>query len=362
MTDYGCGEQCAAVELGRMVALEDSVGLMLAHDITEIVPGASKGPAFKKGYVVTKEDLPHLRRLGKRHLYVLEVAAHLYHEDQAAELMFQSLCGPGVEQVGPPAEGKINFKARHDGIFYLDKERLIEFNMVPDVTCSAIHRYTPVKKGDILAGTRAIPLLVDKNYVHQACEVAEKNGGLLQVRPYRPLKAGIVVTGNEVYEGIIEDKFADIVSQKLKELGAETVGSALCPDDRRVVAQTITDLVGQGAEIIITTAGMSVDPDDVTRMGIADAGGRNLIYGTPVLPGAMFLVGDLVSHGRKLPILGVPACALFYKTTILDLILPRVLTGEHFDRAKIAELSHGGFCRNCAGGCRYPLCGFGRGS
>lgn len=357
-----CGDQFASPALGRLVKLDDSVGLVLAHDVTEIIPGRSKGAAFKKGHVVAPEDLERLARMGKQHLYVLSIAPGQMHENEAAELMSRALAGPGVEPAGPPSQGRIDLQAAHDGVFEVDLERLLAFNQVPDVTCSTIHRYTPVKKGKLLGGTRAVPLVVGRAQVEQACAIAARESGLFRVRPYRSLQAGVVVTGNEVASGLIEDRFADIVTNKLANLGSTVMGVKICPDDRAAVAAAITSLINQGAQIIITTAGMSVDPDDVTRLAIADAGGRDLVYGTPLLPGNMFLTGLLDGLQGEVPVLGVPACALFHAATALDVILPRVLAGERFDRAKIAALAHGGFCQNCAEGCRFPACGFGRGA
>jgi hypothetical protein len=358
----GCGDQCASPAVGRLVKLDDAVGLVLAHDVTEVIPGQSKGAAFKKGHVVGPEDLARLARMGKQHLYVLSIAPGQMHENEAAELMSRALAGPGVEPAGPPSQGRIDLRAAHDGLFDLDLARLTAFNLVPDVTCSTIHRLSPVKKGKLLAGTRAVPLVVGRAQVEQACAIAAEQGGLLRVLPYRPHQAGVVVTGNEVASGLIEDRFADIVTAKLQALGSSVMGVKICPDDRAAVAAAITSLLEQGADIILTTAGMSVDPDDVTRLAIADAGGRDLLYGTPLLPGNMFLVGALDGPAGEVPVLGVPACALFHAATALDIILPRVLTGERFTREKLAALAHGGFCQNCEGGCRFPVCGFGRGA
>ena len=359
--DFDCGDQCAAGPVGRLVSLEEAVGLVLAHDMTEIVPGVSKGPAFSKGHVVSREDLERLARMGKRHLYVLEIGPGQVHENQAAEQLARALCGPGVEPAGPPSEGKITLQASRGGLFELDPQRLTRFNLGGQVMCATIHRHTVVAKGQALGGTRAIPLVVDQKAVEEAVEIAAGQGGLLRVLPLRPLKAGVVVTGNEVATGLIEDRFAPIVEKKLAALGAEVMGVEMAPDDRAAVTGAIKRLARQGAQLIITTAGMSVDPDDVTRLAIADAGGRDLLYGAPVLPGAMFLVGVLDGPQGELPILGVPACALFHPTTILDLVLPRVLAGERFTRETIAAMAHGGYCQNCADGCRFPSCGFGRG-
>jgi len=359
--EFDCGDQCAAGPAGRVVALENAVGLVLAHDITEIVPGRKKGPAFKKGHVVTAADLAHLERLGKRHLYVLEMGPDQMHEDQASRLIAQALCGPGVEPAGPPSEGKTTLLASHDGVLNLDAARLTELNLVPEVMCATIHRHSPVKKGQPVAGARPIPLLILRQNVDQALEVAGREGGLISVAPFRRLAVGVVVTGNEVASGLIDDAFAPIVEKKLAAYGSTVLGVRYAPDDRAAVAAAIEELLRAGAEMIVTTAGMSVDPDDVSRHAIADAGGADLVYGSPVLPGAMFLVGELAGPVGRVPVLGVPACALFHPTTILDLVLPRVLAGERLDRAAIAELGHGGYCQGCAQ-CHYPVCGFGRGS
>jgi len=360
--DQGCGDQCAGGPAGRMVELKDAVGLVLAHDITEIVPGRSKGPAYRKGHVVGPEDLDHLARLGKNHLYVLEMAENQMHENQAAELMAEALCGPGVVPAGPPSEGKINLMAACDGLLAIDVDRLVEFNLVPEVMCATIHRHSPVKAGHLVGGTRAIPLLPERQNIQRAVQVAERDGGLLRVLTMPARRVGLVVTGNEVASGLIQDRFAPIVTEKVRDLGSSILDTRVCPDDRFTVATAIKDLLAAGAELIITTAGMSVDPDDVTRMAIADAGGQDLLYGTPVLPGAMFLVGKLAGPHGLVPVLGVPACALFHQATVLDVVLPRVLAGQEFTRRDIAELAHGGFCQNCPTGCRFPVCGFGRGS
>ncbi len=359
---FDCGDQCASNSVGNLVKLQDAVGLVLAHDMTQVIPGKSKAPVFKKGHVVTPEDLPKLASMGKQHLYVLFIRDDELHENQAAEMMSQALCGPGVIPFGPPSEGKITLMAAHDGLFSLDLERLLAFNMVPEVTCATIHRHSPVKQGQLLAGTRAIPLIIKRAYVEEACALAAREGGLLRVLPFQSLRVGIVVTGNEVASGLIEDRFAGIVEKKLTAHGCSVLGVKICPDDRSAVAAAIRALLEAGAQMIITTAGMSVDPDDVTRQAIAEAGGRDLLYGAPILPGNMFLVGNLDGPHGQVPILGVPACALFHATTVLDVMLPRVLAGESFDRAKLAALAHGGFCQNCAEGCRFPVCGFGRGA
>jgi hypothetical protein len=344
----------------RCVPLEQAVGLVLAHDITEIVPGAKKGPAFRKGHVVGESDLAHLARLGKRRLYALELDdAHL-HEDDAVARLVVALCGDGVAPAGPPREGKVDIVATRDGLLELDVDRLVAFNELPDVMCATRHRHTPVRRGEQLAGTRIIPLVAARARIEEACAIA--GNGLIEVRPWQRRQAGLVITGNELAAGLIKDRFQPIVTEKLAALGSAVLGTRIVPDERGVVSAAIRDLITRGADLIIATAGMSVDPDDVTRLAIGDAGGRDLVYGSPVLPGAMLLVGLLDGPGGEVPVIGVPACALYYRTTVFDLVLPRVLAGEQLTRSAIARLAHGGYCTNCTDGCRFPACPFGRGA
>jgi molybdenum cofactor synthesis domain-containing protein len=346
----------------QTVPLSEAVGLVLAHDITEIVPGEKKGPAFCKGHVVREQDIEHLSRIGKQHLYVLNIGPDQMHENDAAELLAGALGGPGVRLAGPPKEGKIELLADCDGLFFVDVDRLMEFNLVPDVMCATIHRYSPVKKGQCLAGTRAIPLVISRAHVDKACTIAAETGNLLVVKPYRRLKVAMLVTGSEVANGLIEDKFGPIVSEKISTYGSTMIGVNIVTDDRSAIADNIKEFLNQGAEMIIVTGGMSVDPDDITRHAIKDAGGRDLVYGAPVLPGAMLLTGVLDGPNGAVPILGVPACAMYYRTTVLDLVLARILAGEQLSRRDIAALAHGGFCQSCEDGCHFPVCGFGRGA
>lgn len=342
------------------VPLDRAVGLVLAHDVTEIVPGVKKGPAFRKGHIVGESDLPHLARLGKRQLYVLELDDAHMHEDDAVALLVEALCGDGVVPAGAPREGKVELVAARDGLLEVDVDRLVAFNEIPDVMCATRHRHTPVRRGDRLAGTRIIPLVAARARIEEACAIA--GNGLLEVRPWRRTKAGLVITGTEVAEGLVEDRFEPIVTEKLLAFGCSVLGTRIVPDTRIAVSEAIRDLLTSGADLVITTAGMSVDPDDVTRLAIADAGGRDLVYGSPVLPGAMLLVGLLDGPGGEIPVIGVPACALYYRSTAFDLVLPRILAGEPLTRGAIARLSHGGYCTNCEGGCRFPSCAFGRGA
>ncbi|SPD75824.1 Molybdenum cofactor cytidylyltransferase [uncultured Desulfobacterium sp.] len=339
----------------KTIKLKDAVGTALAHDITEIRAGEFKGTAFRKGHVVCNEDICHLQRLGKNHLYLIDLEEDEIHENEAASILASSLSGEGIAWDDDPREGKIKLLADRDGIFCVDIDTLAEFNMVEEVMCASLHNNTHVKKGEQVAATRAIPLIMKRAPIEDAAAIASKNGGVLKVKAMRHAKAGLVITGSEVYHGLIEDGFAPILSQKLNALGSEVINIDYAPDDAEAIANVISSNLKRGCDLLIVSGGMSVDPDDVTRQGIRMAGATEVYYGAAVLPGAMFLA----AYFDDVPLLGMPACGLHHRTTVLDLVLPRVLSGEHIGRRELASLGHGGLCRDCPE-CNYPRCSFGK--
>jgi molybdopterin biosynthesis enzyme len=339
----------------KSVPVEKSVGMVLPHDITEIVKDVKKGVAFQKGHIIQVEDISHLKRLGKDNIYVISLTAAEIHENEAAAILAQCLAGRGVEYLNDPKEGKIALKAGLNGLLRINKESLYRFNLLGEVMCSTLHDNTPVEKGEIVAATRLIPLVAPRTLIAEAERIALSSTAVVEVLPLKKVKIGLVITGNEVFYGRIEDRFEEVLRAKAKALGSEILLVKRAPDDKDIIAQEIGNCLDQGAELIVTSGGMSVDPDDVTREGIMRAGATDVAYGTPVLPGAMFLSGMI----GKVPVLGLPACGMYHKITVFDLVLPRILTGQKIGRKEFAELGHGGLCRNCKE-CRYPSCNFGK--
>jgi molybdenum cofactor synthesis domain-containing protein len=339
----------------KTIKLTEAVGTKLAHDITEIRPGEFKGPAFLKGHTVCEEDLCRLERLGKNHLYVLDLAEDEIHENEAAAILAAALAGEGIAWENNPREGKIKLLAARDGLLQVDASALAAFNMVDEVMCASLHNHTLVKQGDLVAATRAIPLVMKRAAIHRAAASARRHGAVLTVRPLRRARAGLIITGNEVYHGLITDRFAPVLTEKLQSLGSEIAALAFAPDDCEAITRLILAHLDQGCDLILLSGGMSVDPDDVTRHAIIAAGAAEIHYGAAVLPGAMFLVAYLGGT----PIIGIPACALHHRITALDLILPRLLAGEAIGKKELATLGHGGLCQNCPE-CRYPHCPFGK--
>ena len=336
----------------KMVRVEESVGKVLLHDITKIVPGEFKGRAFKKGHVIKEEDIKVLLSIGKENIYVWEDTPGLVHENDAAQVLIDIGCGKGFEY-SEVKEGKIDALVKEDGLLRVDKEELLKLNMIDDIIFSTLHNNMPVKKGEKVAGTRVIPLMIKEELLNKAKETITKK--IIWVDKINKKKVGIVTTGSEIFHGRIKDKFGPVIERKVSEFGCEVLGQTITNDDQSMITDAIKAWLDKGAEMVICTGGMSVDPDDVTPSAIKDCGGTLVTYGSPVLPGAMLLL----SYVNGIPVLGLPGCVMYSKRTVFDLVLPRVLADEVLTKRDIAELGHGGLCLDCKV-CTYPHCSFGK--
>ncbi len=332
-----------------------SVGRVICHDITKIEKGAFKGALFKKGHRIRAEDVEILLSLGKNHIYALELEAGDLHEDEAGERIANALAGPGIEISGP-SEGRLDLVAAHQGMLKIDLSRLQRINCIPDVVVATLHSGTPVDLGERVAGAKVIPLIVNEETVNEVERICREASPLLQVSPYLSFKLGGVITGREVMDGRIQDAFAPVLAQKAAAYGLDQPSIRFAGDDGDQIAASIEELLADGCNLIIITGGMSVDPDDVTPSGIKKTGAELVKYGAPALPGAMFLL----AYKGEVPLIGLPACAMYFQNTVLDILLPRLLAGERVTAAEIAALGHGGLCRRCET-CFYPKCSFGKG-
>ena len=339
----------------KLIKTEDAVGHVLCHDMTQIIKDQYKDARFRKGHVVTEEDIPILLSMGKEHLYVWEMTPGMVHENDAAERM-AALCGKVNMNWSEVKEGKIELTAACDGLFRVNSEKLIAVNSVEDVMIATRKGNTAVRKGDKLAGTRVIPLIIEEEKLRAAEEQAGGDAPLLEVLPYIKKTAAIIATGSEVKKGLIQDTFTPVVKDKLATYGIETLSITYSGDGVENVANTIAEARKTGADIILCTGGMSVDPDDNTPGGIKQSGARIVTYGAPVLPGAMFLLGY---YEDGTVVMGLPGCVMYAGATIFDLALPRIAAGVKMTRADFAAMGEGGLCLGCKP-CHWPICPFGK--
>ncbi len=339
----------------KQVKSAEAVGQILCHDITQIIPGETKGPRFKKGHIIREEDIPVLISLGKEHLFVWENDETMLHEDAAAELLCE-MCRNEHMTASEPKEGKIELKAGTDGLFLADVERMRSVNSLGDMMIATRASGFPVKRGDALCGTRVIPLVIEKAKMERAKQVAGETP-LLRLIPIKSKKYGLITTGSEVAGGRVEDKFSPVVKAKLAEYGCELLAHKFSGDDHETITEAIREMLAAGAGLVLCTGGMSVDPDDRTPLAIKNAAANVISYGAPVLPGAMFM---LAYSDDDRPVCGLPGCVMYAKRTIFDIVLPYLLADEPVTAGWLAGLGNGGLCLNCED-CRYPNCMFGKG-
>lgn len=342
----------------KLIRTEDAVGSVLCHDITQIIPGVVKDAVFRKGHVVREEDIPVLLSVGKEHLYVWEKQEGMLHENDAAEILRQ-VCQGIYLKASEPKEGKIELTAETDGLLKVDRKKLNAVNAMGQIVVASRHGDFPVKKGDKIAGMRVVPLVIEEEKMNRVKEMCGTRP-VFQILPFLQMKAGIVTTGSEVYRGRIEDKFTPVVKEKLEECGIEVLGNTLSDDRTEMTANAVQEWMDKGADLVVCTGGMSVDPDDRTPLAIKNASDEVITYGAPVLPGAMFMLAyKKGKNGKNIPVIGLPGCVMYAKRTIFDLVLPRIAAGEKLCAEDFHIMGEGGLCLNCQV-CTYPNCGFGK--
>lgn len=367
----------------KLMKTTEAVGQVLCHDITQIIPGVKKDAVFRKGHIITKEDIPVLLSVGKDSIYIWENDETMMHENEAAEELYRmSACGTNSNETdverhceaaesgvfggaaskmhpSPVKEGKIEVIADCDGLLKVDSEKLKKVNSFGEMMIATRHGNTTVKKGDKLAGTRIIPLVIKKDKLEAASRICD-DGPILDIKPFVVRKAAIITTGNEVYHGRIQDAFTPVIEKKIAEFGAQMMFHEVFDDDDQKITDGCLRAIEAGAEIVFCTGGMSVDPDDKTPLAIKNTGARIVSYGSPVLPGAMFLLSYYDAGDRLVPICGLPGCAMYNKRTIFDIVLPRLMACDMILADELAGLGEGGLCLNCDV-CTFPNCGFGKG-
>lgn len=341
----------------KEIRTEDAVGHILCHDITQIIKDKKKGVLFKKGHIVREEDIPALLSVGKEHLYVWEKKEGILHENQGAQILYEICAGEHMHGTDV-SEGKIELVADCDGLLKIRRDALVNVNSLGEMMIASRHGDFPVKKGDKIAGTRIIPLVIEEEKMERAKTAAGKEP-IFSILPFRSKKTGIITTGSEVQKGLIQDAFTPVLREKLAEYPGEVIGQTLPGDDRKQITADILRFIDMGADMVICSGGMSVDPDDRTPGAIKDTRAEIVSYGAPVLPGAMLLLAYYNKDGRRIPVLGLPGCVMYAKRTVFDLVLPRIMADDPVKPEEIASLGEGGLCLNCAA-CTFPNCGFGK--
>ena len=337
----------------KKIRVEDAIGETLCHDMTAILADGFKGVKFPRGHVIREEDIPALLDMGKAHIFAWEPEANEVHEDDAARALVEVMCGEGVAY-SEPSEGKFTILATNEGLFCINTDALIEINSVDDFTVACRKSHTAVYTGDKLAGARIVPLVTKQSNVDAAVKIARENAPVLSVKPFRRLKTGVIITGSEIYNGRIKDCFEEILCAEFLAFDLPYLGAIVCDDDTQMILDAIETHRKSGAELILLTGGMSVDPDDLTPGAIRATGAEIVTQGVPMQPGNMLTIAKL----PDVTLVGVPGASMHSAVTSLNVFLPRILADVEITKADIARLGNGGLCLNCEV-CEFPNCGFG---
>lgn len=336
----------------KKIKVQDAVGMELCHDITEM-NGNFKGAAFKRGHIIQQADIAHMLRIGKDHVYVWEDHVGEIHEDDCARRLAAMAPVMGAHYT-EPAEGKVLLFADQRGMLRVNRSLLNRINSIGDITICTLPDHYPVEAGDRLASMRIVPLVTKEPQIIEAEQLCQKER-LLELYPYGHKKVGVIITGNEIFHGRIPDQFEPVIRGKMARYPSEIVGLTICEDDLTAIINAAKDHLACGADFLIFTGGMSVDPDDLTPTAIRQLGADIISYGVPAQPGNMTLVAYL----GDIPVLGIPGAAIKLPTTVFDVMLPQIFAGIPIRREELWNLADGGLCQMCKV-CHWPNCTFGR--
>lgn len=325
----------------KKINVRNAEGYELCHDITQILPGEFKGAKFLRGHIIRKEDIEILISLGKENIFVMEEEdkeKNLIHENDAAMFIVEKLnLDKEFFEISDIREGKINITAKEDGILKIDINTLNKINKIGEIILVTKYNNSYIKKGETVAATRVIPLLIEKSQLDEMKEIVKNRNVLTFKKIDKNKKLALITTGNEVYNGIIKDKSKEALLKKYKKYELNDMEQVFSPDDKDTIKKYIKKFENE-KDIIMCTGGMSIDPDDVTPSAIRESNWEIVTYGTPVLPGAMFM---LAYKGEKV-LIGLPGGVVFSEKTVFDILLPRILTDDRITKQEIIEMGHGG--------------------
>lgn len=327
------------------VKVEESVGTQLIHDITIIEPKKTKAVLFKRGHVIRQEDIPLLKKVGSRYIYVIKDISkfkNYVHEDDFSKSLANVVVDNNFYLSGP-SEGKITIFARKSGILKVNVKALNKINMLTGVKFSTKLNNSPAFENDQVAIVGLGPLFVKKRILEKALKIAKDNYPILTIKEFQKIKVGLIVTGNEIYEGLVKDAFTNVLREKLKTYNLDIYLRAVLPDDRKAICEKILEFISKGCDLVIISGGMGVDPDDVTPLAIKDTGAKVVFHYVPVFPGSSIM---LAYYNNSIPIYGTTASPIFYKRTTLDIFLPRFIAKDKITKKEVAEMGHGGLMIN----------------
>jgi molybdopterin biosynthesis enzyme len=318
--------------------IADAVGHILRHNLLD----EAGRKALAKGHRLAEADLPRLRALGVEALRVAVLEPGDVHEDEAARRLAAAVAGPGVTAAAPAAS-RVNLLAEADGVVDVQVDALRRINSIEGLTVATLPRHALARARTRIATIKIIPFAVPEADLAAAEAIARAAGPVISLAPLRPLPVGVVLVGGVAARDRLGRGVYPAIAGRVRDLGAEVVAVRYVPPEEQAVAEAVAGLRAGGAALLIVAGETSImDRDDVTPAGIRLAGGRIEHYGAPVEPGNLLLLAYLDGPEGAVPVVGAPGCVRSRDVNIVDLLLPRLLAGQHVTRADIIELGHGG--------------------
>lgn len=323
----------------KKIPTEMSIGMILAYDTTLVTPRESS-TLLKRGHKISSKDVSRLKNSGVYEVWIDDGSDDRVYEWDISHRIAERIADESMKVV--TGNHGISFLvAATPGIILVNKKRLSKFNLNQNVLVITRNQFMAVGEGEIVAAIDVIPLSISKKDMSAIEELASK--GIISVMPFKYSKVGLVVTGTEIFEKRKKDKYYEIVKKKCKRYGWRIVYKEIVPDDEKIQSDAIMNAKLAGAEGIIVTGGMSVDPTDKTPATIRNIGARVISYGIPMKPTTM----SIVSVWKGTPLFGISAGGIHYSDfNSIDVLFTRLMSGLVPTRKEIAEMGVGGMFWN----------------
>jgi len=304
-------------------------GRVLCHDVRD----AAGKVALGKGARLDAEAARTLLTLPWDELHLLALEAGDLHEEDAGRRLAASVTGDGIEVKGYSG-GQWTLTATRRGLLRVDVARLAAVNVHEGVAVFTLLDRQPVDRGETVAKAKVTPLAIGADTV-LAVEQAAR-GGAVTVAAFRPVALGTVA--RESLEPKQRARFESALRTKIDWFGGRLLPVRFAGASPRAVADEMSALRAEGADVLIVAGASALDPLDPVFGGLTLLGARMERHGAPAHPGSLLFL----ARWQDLPVLGMPTCGMFSQATTFDLVLPRLLAGEAIANAEIAALGHGG--------------------
>lgn len=316
----------------------EAVGMILMHNVAD--PDGKR--VLKKGTRLTLDHVARLQAAGRQSVPVAVLEAGDAHEDEAAVVVANALVRGQVEATSPDG-GRVNLRAKVDGLLEIDAERLLELNMIPGITVATRRQHTvvgPNQETDNVATIKIIPFAVPRRDLDRAVALAGADPGIIELRPFQPgRRVAMLFVGEPAVQGKLRSEYLGPTQTRLARLGAELVATEDVVQEEPAIAQAAARLAASSELLIIAGQTSIMDEDDTTLRGLRQAGAEVALSGAPVEPGNLLAL----AYFPQTPVMCAPGCAKGLKRNVVDIVLPRLLLGDRIARRDIAALGLGGF-------------------